>query len=139
IAERLLSISGEDTVTIDRKFKPAWTGRLATRFLILSNELPSILDASGALASRFIILKLTECFYGREDLGLLDRLLAELPGILNWSLAGLARLRKRGYFTQPKTAEGLVDDLNKLSSPIGKFVGDFCILGPDKKEDTKVL
>ena len=30
IAERLLSISGEDSITIDRKF-PAWTGRLTTR------------------------------------------------------------------------------------------------------------
>ena len=29
IAERLLSISGEDTQTIDRKFRPAWTGRTA--------------------------------------------------------------------------------------------------------------
>ena len=41
IAERLLSISGEDIQTIDRKFKEAWTGRLPTRFMILTNELPA--------------------------------------------------------------------------------------------------
>ena len=70
IAERLLSITGEDALTIDRKYAPAWTGRLHTRFLILSNELPRLADASGALAGRFILLSLTESFYGREDQGL---------------------------------------------------------------------
>jgi hypothetical protein len=78
IAERLLSITGEDAVTIDRKYRDARTDRLQTRFLILSNELPRLADASGALASRFIVLTLSESFYGREDLHLTDRLLAEL-------------------------------------------------------------
>src|SRR6516165_7424462 len=82
IAERLLSISGEDTITVDRKFREARTGRLQTRFVILSNELPRLADASGALAGRFIVLVLVNSFYGREDLGLFDRLIAELPGIL---------------------------------------------------------
>ena len=52
IAERLLSISGEDGITIDRKYLVQWTGRLTTRFVIMTNELPRITDASGALASR---------------------------------------------------------------------------------------
>ena len=61
-------------------------GKLETRFVILTNELPRLTDASGALASRFITLVLTESFYGREDLGLTDKLAGELPGILNWAL-----------------------------------------------------
>ena len=62
VAERLLSISGEDAQTIDRKFLPAWTGRLDTRFFVITNELPRLTDASGALASRFIVLTLTRSF-----------------------------------------------------------------------------
>src|SRR5690606_10081655 len=54
ITERLLQISGEDALTIDRKHQSAWTGRLSVRFVIMSNELPRLTDASGALASRFI-------------------------------------------------------------------------------------
>src|SRR5262249_8813472 len=80
VAERLLSISGEDALTIDRKYREPWTGRLGVRFLILTNELPRITDASGALASRFVVLTLRETFYGREDLALTDKLLKELPG-----------------------------------------------------------
>ena len=66
IAERLLSISGEDYLTVDRKYLPAWTGRLPARFMILTNELPRLSDASGALAHRFVVLRLTESHYGRE-------------------------------------------------------------------------
>ncbi|HEY1430414.1 MAG TPA: phage/plasmid primase, P4 family [Stellaceae bacterium] len=129
IAERLLSISGEDAITIDRKFREAWTGRLQTRFLILSNELPRLADASGALAARFIVLVLTNSFYGREDLGLIDRLLTELPGILNWSIAGWRRLTERGHFVQPRSARDAVQQLEDLASPIGAFIREECEAG----------
>src|SRR5690606_3478784 len=83
ITERLLSISGEDYLTIDRKYQTGWTGKLNARFLIMTNELPRLSDSSGALAGRFIILTMQKSFYGREDPALSDRLLEELPGILN--------------------------------------------------------
>jgi putative DNA primase/helicase len=130
IAERLLSISGEDVITVDRKFRETWTGRLQTRFLILSNELPRVADASGALAARFIVLVLTNSFYGREDLGLIDRLFTELPGILNWSIAGWRRLRTQRHFVQPRSALEAVRQLEDLGSPIGAFIRERCEIGP---------
>ena len=130
LADHLLSISGEDMLTFDRKYKSTWTGALKTRLLMFSNELPKILDDSGALASRFIILRLTNNFYGREDLGLADRLLLELPAILNWSLDGLERLNARGAFRQPASALELVKELEKLSSPISAFIEDKCVVDP---------
>ena len=129
IAERLLSITGEDALTIDRKYAPAWTGQLGTRFLILSNELPRLADVSGALAGRFILLSLTESFYGREDPGLTDKLLTELPGILNWTVAGWARLAKFARFRQPTSAVEAMQQLEDLSSPIGAFVRECCEIG----------
>jgi putative DNA primase/helicase len=126
VAERLLSISGEDAITIDRKYLPPWTGRLPVRFLILTNELPRIADASGALASRFIVISLTQSFYGKEDPGLTDKLLGELPAILNWALDGLARLRKRGHFLQPSASMDTIQDLEDLGSPIKAFIRDRC-------------
>ena len=35
VAERLLSISGEDGLTIHRKYRDPWNGRRLSRFLIL--------------------------------------------------------------------------------------------------------
>ena len=103
--ERLLSITGEDMLTVDRKFRDRGTGKLPTRFVVLSNELPRFHDSSGAIANRLLILQMTESFLGREDRTLDDRLRAELPGILAWALEGLDRLLRNGRFTVPRSSE----------------------------------
>jgi putative DNA primase/helicase len=130
IAERLLSISGEDAITIDRKHQSAWTGRLPTRFMVLTNELPRITDSSGALAGRFIVLVLQNSFYGKEDIGLGDRLLTELPGILNWALVGYRRIRNRGHFVQPRSSNEAIEELEMLGAPIKAYIRDRCDTGP---------
>jgi putative DNA primase/helicase len=139
IAKRLLSISGEDRLTIDRKHRDPWTGRLPVRFLVLSNELPRLADASGALASRFVLLTMRKSFYGREDLGLANRLSKELPGILNWSLAGLERLNPRGHFVPPKSSAEAIMELEDLTSPIGAFIRQHCVVGPDKTVEMEAI
>jgi putative DNA primase/helicase len=131
IVERLLSITGEDGQTIDRKYNPnPWTGKLPTRFAILTNELPKLGDASGALASRFIMLLMTNSFYGRGDRGLTEKLLKELPGVLNWALEGWAMLKSVGHFVQPDAAQQALQQLEDLSSPIGAFLRERCEVGP---------
>ena len=136
VAERLLSVSGEDSITIDRKYRDPWTGRLNVRFLLLTNELPRIADASGALASRFVVLTLTKSFYGEEDTELTEKLLPELPGILNWSLRGLDRLQKRGHFRIPKSSRDAIQALEDLGSPVGAFLRDECTVGPGRRVET---
>lgn len=130
VTERLLSISGEDTLTIDRKYREPWTGQLPTRIVILSNELPRLTDSSGALASRFVMLIMTRSFYGRENPNLTAELCAELPGIFNWALDGLERLRERGRFQQPAASEDAIREMEDLSSPMGAFVRERCVVGP---------
>jgi putative DNA primase/helicase len=130
VAENLLRISGEDAISVARKFQPDYTAQLPVRFVVMTNELPSLADASGALASRFILLRMTRSFFGKEDHGLLDRLLPELPAILHWALEGLQRLRGRGYFLQPESGRSMLDDLEAMSSPVKAFVADRCILDP---------
>jgi putative DNA primase/helicase len=139
VAERLLSISGEDALTIDRKHLPAWTGRLGIRFILLTNELPRITGVSGALASRFMVLTLRQSFYGFEDHGLTGRLLQELPGILNWAIEGRQRLRNRGFFVTPKSSLDAVRQLEDLSSPIGAFLREDCDIGTRYTVSTKRL
>jgi putative DNA primase/helicase len=130
IAERLLSITGEDAITIDRKYRDAWTGRLLTRFLILSNELPRLADVSGALAGRFVVLMLTRSFFGHEDHKLTNRLLTELPSILNWAITGWRRLAERGHFVTPSSSADAVRELEALGSPIRAFLSELCVISP---------
>ena len=46
----------------------------------------------------------------------------ELPGILNWALAGLARLRARGRFDLPAACRGLLADHRRASDPAREFL-----------------
>lgn len=129
IVENLLRISGEDTITIDRKNMTAWSGKMAIRFVLASNELPAFSDASAALANRFLPFKFNTSFLGKEDHGLTARLLKELPGIVLWALEGLARLNQRGYFQRPSSADELASDLVDQTSPIRAFVDEMCLVG----------
>jgi putative DNA primase/helicase len=139
VVERLLSISGEDPQTVDRKFLSPVTVKLPTRFIIVSNELPRMGDSSGALTGRMILLRLTKSWYGKEDTRLTDRLLEERPGILLWAIAGWQRLRERGYFIQPESGKELLTELEELSSPVSAFVKDCCEIGPGRQVSVSTL
>jgi putative DNA primase/helicase len=128
VVERLLSISGEDALTIDRKNLEPVTCKLPTRMMILSNELPRLGDSSGALSGRMIVLRLTKSFFGQEDHDLSAKLMTGLPGILLWAIEGWRRLRDRGRFIQPQAALEMVEELEDLTSPIAEFVRDCCKL-----------
>ncbi|MGO9154893.1 DNA primase family protein [Mycobacterium sp.] len=130
IVERLLNITGEDRLTIDRKYQSHWTGKLPTRFMLLSNELPRFKDASGVIANRFLILKMTRSWLGNEDRELAGKLRPELPSILNWSLAGLDRLNVKGKFTVPQSSLDEVVLMQDMASPASAFVREMCTRGP---------
>ncbi|MCC7351830.1 MAG: hypothetical protein IT446_14820 [Phycisphaerales bacterium] len=126
VVERLLSISGEDSLTIDRKNREPLTTRLRARLMMLSNEIPKLADSSSAVANRFVILPLQKSFLGHEDIGLTDRLLAEVPQIAAWAIKGLMRLRASGRFTEPAAADDLRQEMADLGSPISAFIRDWC-------------
>jgi putative DNA primase/helicase len=129
VTERLLSISGEDVQTVDRKYLTPVTTKLLTRFVILSNELPKFNEPSGALAGRMDLLRLTQSWYGKEDPQLTGKLSKERPGILCWSIEGWRRLRERGHFVQPDSGRELLEELEALASPVQAFVAERCVLG----------
>jgi putative DNA primase/helicase len=133
VVERLLSVSGEDTLTINRKYREQWTGKLQSRIMLCSNELPQLGDASMAIAGRFVPLLLNYSWLGREDHELEPALQQELTGVLNWALDGLEQLREQdGRFTTPPNAEEAIVALQDLASPVAAFVRDRCEKGRDR-------
>ena len=130
IVETLLSITGQDTVPVNRKYRDAVSTRLGTRFMIMSNEPPEFPDNSGAIVSRIIALSTPNSWIGREDITLDAAIRDELPGILNWALDGMTRLNQRGAFTQPTTGQEILHLLSDMGSPITQFIQTRCLLGP---------
>lgn len=75
------------------------------------------------------MLVLRQSWLGREDATLTTTLLAELPGILSWSLVGLDRLTAHDRFTEPAASTDAIVALQDLVSPVAAFVRDSCMVG----------
>lgn len=135
VVERLLSISGEDTLTVNRKYRDQWTGKLPCRLHIISNELPRLGDASTAVVGRIVLLLLSSSWLGKEDHGLERALHTELTSILNWALAGLYRLtvENNNRFTRLSSADEAIIAMRDLASPVAAFVREKCQVGHDKE------
>ena len=129
ITERLLTVSGGGRLDVNRKQKQHATVMLNTRFVVCTNEIPSLTDASAALARRWCVLQMTQSFLGREDDALAERLLQELPGIFNWAVAGWSRLMSQGKFTAPSSSFDAIEELTTASSPVSEFVSERCNVG----------
>jgi P4 family phage/plasmid primase-like protien len=133
LAAILLAISGEDFQSVNRKNKGFWEGKLVARFLFLGNKIPTFADDGTALGNRLVILRMSNSFLGHEDLALEGNIKLELPGILNWAVAGWRRLWERGHFAE--TADGLdaKAEFIRLASPVLSFVHERCKLEVDQK------
>jgi len=132
IVEKLLMISGEDPVIVDRKGVHAITVKLDTRIMLLSNEAPDLRDITGAMASRFLPLEITvKGWLGREDIHLRDKLGRELSGILRWALEGADRLwANGGRFTIGTTVKESMEKAERQGSPVKAFAMDCLTLDP---------
>ncbi len=139
IVERLLSVSGEDPQSVDRKHLTPWHGTLASRFVLLGNEFPRLSDYSDAILGRLVVLKMTQSWHGKETLDLGSRIQAELPGILLWAIAGWQRLHQRGRFIQPASGQEELKDATSLLNPIGSFLNEQCLIGQEHKASPSEL
>ena len=124
VVETILSITGNDPQTVQRKNISDVTKRLSCRFVITSNELPRFTDMSGALLSRAVIIRFSESFEGREDFDLEAKLIPEIPAITRWAIDGWVSLHQRGRFLQPASGQKLLDELRKITSPVLHFLDD---------------
>jgi putative DNA primase/helicase len=136
VVSALLMITGEDVIPVNRKHRDRWNGRLPTRIMVFSNELQKLSDTSAAIIGRILVLRMTKSWLGREDIGLLDRLLGELPAILNWALEGLYFLVTNGKFTEDPEAADIVAQMMALASPMQTYVEENCVVGEGQEFET---
>lgn len=135
VLETLKAIVGEDRLNVNRKHLSYLRNvKLGVRFGLSCNELPHFTDASGALAARMCIIPFSKSFVGREDQTLDVKLTAESPGIFNWALRGLYRLRNDGRFNEPSASQAILDNYKRLSSPVGTFLDECCSVEPGSRQ-----
>lgn len=126
----VLSITGGDDIYINPKMKSAFSAKPRCKVIIGSNDLPSLQDSSDALSRRCLVIRRDPGPEHKEDPGLLNKLLEELPGIFRWALEGLARLRKRGFFDTSLLDQELRKEMREAANPIAAFLEETVILDP---------
>jgi P4 family phage/plasmid primase-like protien len=126
VVTQLLRIVGADPVTVNRKNKESWTGKLPTRIVVYSNEMLQLAENSNALTGRMLVLTMNNSFYGKEDVELGDRLALELGGIFNWALEGHKRrvARSGQRFIQPASGQSTLDMMSEIANPLASFMDE---------------
>jgi len=95
--DMLKTIAGEDPITGSRKFQHERTYQPTFKVWLAANNLPRVNDVTEGFWRKVILLPFHVRFEGaRDDKHLGEKLLAELPGILNWALAGCLAYQREG-------------------------------------------
>ena len=108
--------------------------RIPAKLMFLANRHPKFIDESPRSSNRELVFTFEKSFAGIEDLTLRDRLMAELPGIANWSIEGLKRLRNQGKFTVGERGKAAQHEVKLSQSPALRFASE-CLDVTGKADD----
>lgn len=128
------AISSNEPVPVTLLYKQMpWQGSLNCKLLLAANSIPTLWDDSAATANRWVPLAFDRSFLDREDVGLADRLVQELPGIAVWAVQGLQRLIRNGRFTLPQSSRDELANMITSGSPIEHYVTDRLVVAKNQR------
>jgi len=128
VAEDVLkTFVGGDARTIDRKYKELLTTEFTARLIVVINTRPPFVDRTRALWERLILVPFP--VFLPEEKRIPDfhlKLCEELPGIFNWAIVGLSRLRRRGRFVEPQVCIEAKQEYRAEVNSARAFLSQFC-------------
>lgn len=125
--EKLLSIVGQDGVSIDRKgVQAVHNVRLHCRFTIATNFALALDDRACALIPRLNIIDFTNSYVGREDRELKRKIARKAKSIAVWALCGLEDLRRTGEFIEPRKSKRRSVEMANCNSHLRDFLQVCC-------------
>jgi P4 family phage/plasmid primase-like protien len=131
-----------DTISGCFKGKDFFDFKPRCKMVFAANSMLSTRDIDNGFLRRICFVNFPVTFVSdpkkknerQRDPELQKKLLKELPGILNWSLAGLSALDSNGYFTTTADQEKLISELELINDPIAAFIEDVIVPFPSKFE-----
>ncbi|MGG2197549.1 phage/plasmid primase, P4 family [Paenibacillus validus] len=118
-------VSG-DPIYIDVKHGRGFMYEAICKLVFATNKLPYSRDKSHAFPRRLVILPFRARFTSETaDKHLREKLEGELPGVLNFALEGLKRLREQNYvFSRSRVAEQALAEYRANINPMLSFISD---------------
>lgn len=100
-------------------------------FWMGTNHMPHTRDLSDGMFRKALIIKFNRQFgAGEREIGLAEKLRAELPGILGKALHALGAALERGYITSPASSRAALQQWRTESDQVAMFIEDRCTLDP---------
>lgn len=130
-------ISGE-SVRVDRKYRDPIDLVTHAKLAWAMNELPRVPDAGNGLFRRVKVIEFPKLDCD-PDPQIKDAIKAGGAGILNWALAGLARLRARGRFDVPASVKEATGEFQQANDVPAEFIRECCIVGPNHQIGAQAL
>jgi putative DNA primase/helicase len=121
----LKQFTGGDRMYFDRKGVPGIQAKPTARLVVATNNPPSFADLSAGLWRRMLLIPFRVTIAPeKQDRELARKLREELPGIVNWALEGLRRLRQQNRFTEPAVSVEALAEYRSENNPAGLFLAD---------------
>lgn len=121
-------VSGEPT-TVEHKYRDPFEMRPFSTCWFGTNHMPHTRDFSDGLFRRALVVEFNNKFkpeLGNCDPLLREKLMAELPGILNLALSAYAGVVGRGGFTAPESCKQARNRWRMEADQVAQFVEDEC-------------
>ncbi len=119
-----------DRMFFDRKGVPGINCRPTARLMVNVNQRPRFSDRSRGIWRRMKLIKFEVEITREKRIKGLDKIehwqrSGELPGILNWAIRGLARLRAQNGFTESESENREIEDYKEEMNPARAFLGEY--------------
>jgi len=121
-----------DPIKAERKHQDPFFFKPTCKHFYSANTLPDTEDDDDAFFRRILLVAFPSSVPREErDADLGDKLLDELPGILNWALDGLDRLLDQGAFTGDRVSGATADTWKKWGHTPDRFASVCVDVTPD--------
>jgi len=127
--ERIKMITGGDKVTARFLYQEHFTYTPKFKLWFAVNTLPEIRGTDNGIWRRIKVIPFDVSFKGREDFELTDKLLKELPGIMNWAIRG-AHLWIKNGLPEPHRVKSATNEYRSESDIVAVFLDEKVIKNP---------
>ena len=136
----LKQIIGQDPISINIKFQRQLQNIVVNAApIVQANEIPELPNKGRGLSSKMLILPFDISFEGREDPYLINKLMAELPGIAQWCIEGAKLVTQGDKFVMPESASDAVEMYHLQNNPFDHFLEERFVKNPDGFVSTEYI
>lgn len=132
-------VTGQDTISCRYLYGEFFEYKPQFKIWLATNYKPLIQGTDVAIWRRIRLIPFTQQFDGdKADRTLLEKLEAELSGILAWAVAGCLAWVGHGL-GNARTVEAATQEYKKESNQFGRFIGERCVRGKQHRAPGKRL